>query len=107
MNSPNNIVRSVVRQVLSMPSERSILFSNFVNCCKFFNLSPSVPCFGFDIDYVKTMRVVGDWTRFVDATEDKISFLFELIMMRDNVWPIESGCLANEDIKFLIYNICT
>jgi hypothetical protein len=53
-------------------------------------------------------RPIG--TRFVTVPVDRIYSLYELIMLRDGIWMIETGAgtfLNKDDIKDIIYGICT
>ena len=55
-----------------------------------------------DLDYHNIIRVCGMWTRFVTVAVDRIYSLYELIMLRDGIWMMETGSgtfLNNDDLR--------
>jgi hypothetical protein len=54
-------------------------------------MSLLIPRDEFDLHYHNIVRVCGMWTRFVMVPVDRIYSLYELIMLRDGIWMIETG----------------
>jgi Reverse transcriptase (RNA-dependent DNA polymerase) len=112
INSDNSLVRSVTRHVISLSGCQSPIGKNFITCCQIFGLRVNVPDHCFNLCYNQTLYNSSNWSRFINVSISAVTQLFELIMIRDGVWRQYSdnfvdGKLSNEEIRSIIYYICT
>ena len=85
---------------------------NFVSCSQFFSLPAIVPDKCYNLRHNQTIVNASDWTRSINVPVSTITQLFALITIRDGVFrqfsvDVDGNVLTIEEVKSLIYLICT
>jgi hypothetical protein len=85
---------------------------NCAHCCTCLSLRILIPDYNKNIDFASVLKLASQWPRFIDASFEKVNFLFELLMIQDGVWNfgynIEASEILNrEELTLIIDHVCT
>jgi hypothetical protein len=76
INSEGDLVLSVTRHVLLVPSEKSVMYNNCVPFCNFFTISPYITDVGFELSYHTSVKRCTEWTLFANASDNRIALAY-------------------------------
>lgn len=105
MNSENHVVRNVARHSVFVSGCFSLFGRNFLHCCQFFKLLVATPDYNFNLQYETVLRSLH--SKNFTAQVSNLNVIFELIMLRDNVYSLPHNHLDKSDIQLLLNHLCS
>ena len=105
INSDNNIVRYIARHAAFVLRTKSGFGFNFSYCCHRFQVVVPITNYYDDLNYDSVFR---DIKRHLNPpVVENLTFIFELIMLRDNTFELSSSCLDKFDLTLILNHLCT